>query len=219
MIKEKKKRKSTRTHKATLKQKDHVEDRSSMVGHEARLTAYIKRTMELNRKGHYLHEIAHIIAEEFNLDHVPNIATVCKWKATGLNAIDADIKALRMQFRLSQLEELEILKAKWMPIAAAQGLEIRRWKMEEGTLQPVLDENAVKEQIQATDQVVKILARQAKLLGLDLQEAMTEDGKGPKTLQELQLWIINQTNYHPETLRPVAIEDMKSGIRTIDIES
>ena len=83
-----------------------------------------------------------------------------------------------MQF--NQLEKLLIHK--WLPIAMAHSLEITRWKTVAGALQPELDSRSLAEQPRATDQVVKIMRRQAKLLGLDLQDAI--DHKKDEGLEE-----------------------------------
>ena len=91
--------------------------------------------------------------------------------------------------------------------------------MVEGELQPELDENAIKEQLDATSKCVSIMARQAKLLGLDLQQAVPDDKKdGPKTLQELQLWIINQVNHPSPGGPPMKTIEMQSGVEGLEEE-
>jgi len=47
---------------------------------------------------------------------------------------------------------------------------------------------------------------------------VSDDKKdGPKTLQELQLWIINQVNY-PQNGQPVKVLEMKSGVAGLEDE-
>ncbi len=209
-VKNKRSKKRART---TLVRKDHPEGSSNAVGHEERLAHYILRTLELKRKGYRLFQIAEMIATEFNLTHVPHIATVHNWSVTGMKEVNHDILQLQLELRINQFNELEKLKDKWMPIACADQLKIQRWKMEEGTLQPFMDENATAEQLKATNELVKIMARQAKLLGLDMEKAVTKDGEGPANLQELQIWLIN---HHPAPTQST-VHGSTGG--TIDIHS
>ena len=132
---------------------------SMMVGHVDRLTAYQKKSLELSRLGHPYHVIAAMIAEEFQLERVPCIATVHNWIQKGDLAYTDDINHLRYTLRLQQFNRLEsFLVHKWLPLAMAQSVEITRWKMVEGELQPELDENAIKEQLDATAKCVNILS-------------------------------------------------------------
>lgn len=180
--------------RTTIKSRKRIKGRKPKVGHEERLAAYQKRALFLKRLGHYHHEIADIIAAEFELESIPAITTVADWLKAGSTAVSKDIQELQWQMRLQQFTELEKLKSKWMPLATAGNLEITRWRMEEGELQPQLDENAIDEQIRATREVVNIMARQAKLLGLDIEKSIADNGEGPGTLQELQIWLINQVS-------------------------
>lgn len=183
-----------RTHRTSAVGKDRIKDRALSIGHEERLASYKKRALILKRKGHYHHEIADIIADEFELETIPAITTVAHWLKDGNDAVAHDIQELQWQARIEQFGQLERLKAKWMPIAVADELEIQRWRMQEGELQPFMDEDASKEQIEATKQVVSIMNRQAKLLGLDIEKSIAETGEGPGSLQDLQIWLINQVN-------------------------
>ncbi len=168
----------------TLVSKDHEGDRQD--GHTDRLNAYTKRALELSRTGHIYADIAKAIAQEFQLERVPCVATIHNWLTKGDLAYERDIAALRYELRMMQFNRLEkLLVYKWLPIAMAHSLEITRWKMVAGALQPELDARSLAEQLRATDQVVKIMGRQAKLLGLDLQDAIDHKKDGPKTLQEL----------------------------------
>lgn len=182
---------------ATLKTTSHPDGRKSQNGHEERLPMFIKRTLQMRREGLYFHEIAEAIANEFKLESIPCIATVYNWNKQGMGLINEDILALQYQIRIDQFTDLEKMKAKWMPIATANALEIRRWQMHEGELQPVMDENAVAEQIDATKAIVAIMARQAKLMGLDMEKAVAATGEGPESLQALQIWLVNQINTAP----------------------
>lgn len=165
-----------------------------MTGHEARLEAFVKRALELKRLNYYHHQVAEKIAEEFKLEVVPAITTVADWLKKGSEAVRRDIEELQWQMRIEQFKELDRLKAKWMPLATANALEIQRWVIVEGELQPSMDENAIKEQVDATKAVVAIMNRQAKLLGLDMEKAVTPTGEGPGSLQDLQIWLVNQIN-------------------------
>lgn len=180
---------TTRKKHPALKSKGHKG--SPIAGNETRLHLYIKRTLELVAEGWPHHRIANQIHQEFNLERIPAITTVARWKASGFDALSSDIQELQTQLRIDQFNQLEDMKSKWLPLATAERLELMRWKMVEGELQPELDENAIAEQVKANEQVIKIMTRQAKLLGLDLQPPEHKDGT-QMTFQEVQLWIINQ---------------------------
>lgn len=179
----------TKKKRPTLKSKSH--QGCGVAGHEERLASYIKRTLQLHGEGEPFHRIALKIADEYQLEKVPAVSTVANWRAQGFDAINEDIHELQVQLRMDQFNTLEDMKSKWLPLATAERLAIMRWKMVEGELQPELDENAIAEQVKANEQVIKIMARQAKLLGLDLQ-APEEKKDGDMSMQSLQLWIINQ---------------------------
>lgn len=213
------KRKKRKAVNATIALADRKPDGDPLAGHEARLALYIKRTLQLKRLDYPHWEVAEIIADEYKLDSIPAITTVADWYKKGMAAVREDIEELQWQMRIEQFNQLEKLKRKWMPLAMSDALEIRRWVMEEGTLQPELDENAVKEQIEATKQVVNIMARQAKLLGLDLTQSTNKDGDGPGTVQDLQLWMIGQINVsaHGAAIDiPSEVLELKAGIPEID---
>lgn len=207
----------------TIKATTHLPDRHAEDGHEERLASFIKRTLQLKRDGYHYHEIGPIIASEYKLEVIPHFTTVAKWRRQGMNAFDKDILDLANQMRMDQWEELESMKSKWLPIATAQALEIRRWKMVEGSLQPEMDEDALKEQLEATKQVVSICAAQAKLFGLNMEQAIASSGDGPESLQALQLWMVGQINIQGAPTGGVIdinptneILELKSGIPEVD---
>lgn len=205
---------------ATLKPKNFV-GKTAQAGHEERLASYIKRTLQLKQIGHPLYRIAQIISEEFNLEVIPHIATVALWRKQAMEAVTDDILVLQQQLRIDQFNELEQMKVKWLAVATADDIQIQRWRMEEGELQPFMDENATKEQIEATKQVVNIMSRQAKLLGLDIEKSPAVTGEGPQDLQSLQIWMINQTNIiNPQQGGSIDVQsevlELRSGIPEID---
>lgn len=221
LINEKKKNK----HRRSVRSKHAKKGAPLSVGHEDRLQSYTKRTLQLSRLGYYHHEIASTIALEYELESVPAITTIADWLKRGREAVAQDIKELQelqWQMRIAQFTELEKLKAKWIPLAMAENLEITRWVRIEGELQPSLDEDAVKEQIEATKQVVSIMQRQARLLGLDIEKSITEAGEGPASLQELQIWLIGQVNLSTGAPNGQAIDiqserlELRSGIKELD---
>lgn len=172
--------------------KDFAEGKPPQNGHAERLDMYIKRSLELKRLGYLHHEVAEKLTQEFNLERTPSITSISVWINTGRAAFSEDIQRLQEDMRIEQFTDLEKMKRKFLALANAEYLEITRWVMEEGSLQPKLDENAVKEQIDAGNLVIKIMTRQSKLLGLDLEKSVAKKGEGPSTLQELQLWLIGQ---------------------------
>ena len=195
---------------------------SPMVGNEERLSAYAKRALQLKRLGYYHYQIAEKIAEEFELEKEPAITTVADWLKKGDEAVSRDIEELKWQMRIEQYKELDRMKSKFMAIACANELEIRRWQMVEGELQPVIDESAMKEQTDAARVVVQIMNRQARLLGLDMEKAITQTGEGPQDLQSLQIWMIGQINMTTGAPNGGAVDiqsevlELRTGIPEID---
>lgn len=169
----------------------------SNLGHVDRLNAYCKRAHELKMLDWTHKEIAEKMCEEFQMVREPSIVTIANWLDKANFAFSLDIAKLAQQLRIEQFNELEKMKAKWLPLATANSLEITRWIRVEGSQQPAMDEDAVKEQIDATKAVVLIMARQAKLLGLDIEKKL-EDDKDKVDLNKLQMWIIGQVNQSPE---------------------
>lgn len=198
-------------------------NKEALVGHEARMEVYIARTLALKRLNYYHYEIAEEIAKEFDLVDVPAITTIATWLQKGRSAIREDIEELAWQMRLEAFQELDRMKRKFLQIACADELQIKRWAMIEGEMQPVLDENAVKEQLKAGQLVVQILARQAKLLGMDLEKSVTPQGEGPQSLSELHLWLIGNINAMGGEGKEINITgktlELKSGIPELDSDS
>lgn len=203
IIKPKKGRGRKKAKKPVMKSKDSLG--SPCTGHVERLHAFQKRAFDLKVLDMAHWEIAEKIAEEFNLERVPSVVTIANWLDKANFAFELDIAKLAAQMRIEQFNELERLKQKWMPLACAQELAIKRWIRVEGTLQPDLDENAVAEQIDATKAVVAIMARQAKLLGLDMDKKI-EGNKDELDLNTLQLWIIGQVNGSPDVTQALTFD-------------
>ena len=181
-----------------------TDSEDKQAGHADRLTAYQKKALELVRLGHTYADIAIKISDEFKLERVPCIATVHNRIQKGDLAYTQDIAHLRYTLRLEQFNRLEaFLVNKRLPLAMADHLKVTRWKMVEGEPQPDLDENAIQEQLDATSKCVSIMARQAKLLGLDLQQAVPDDKKdGPKTHRSCNSGSSTRlTIRHPESHR------------------
>jgi len=190
------------------------------VGRDERLVAFVQRAVELKRKDYFHHQIAQIIADEFKLSVVPSIPTISYWLAKDYEIRAEDIEEMKKQMRQEEFKRLEKLIAKWMPIALADDLQIQRWHFEEGVLQPFMDENATKEQLEATKVITKLIDQEAKLMGLNMEKVLTSDKDGPQDLMELQLWIINRVNGTAPNGKAIDVMseklELRSGIPEID---
>lgn len=187
------KRKSRRkAHQGTLVSVDHNPEASTNDGHEDRLKLYMRAAADLKSRGYTYQEIAPKIAEQFRLVAQPHFMTVARWCWKADETIDEEIKEIARHLRWDQWNELERMKNILMPIVCAEELEIRRWAVINGEKQPVFDEEAVAERLKACAEVVKIHARQAKLMNLDLGQAEVEKG-GVSTLAEIQAWLIQRS--------------------------
>lgn len=175
------------------------------VSNEERLSLIVRRAV-------YLHGIecqpyrviAQQLRDEFNLAFTPAISTICNWMAKGNAEFYDDIKELQKQIRLQQFEECEELKGKWFD-AAHRKIEVTRTRIQDGSPVEIVDENAFAEQARAAEIYLKLLARQAKLLGLDM-ETSTEGKNDKIDIQQIYLSISRLITYGP---RPEKQEDGK----------
>ena len=81
----------------------------------------------------------------------------------------------------------------------------------QGELQPELCENAIDEQLKATIALVKIMDRQAKLMGLDLEKKV-EENKGVLDKDSIHLWIIGEVN---KSIAPQGAIDIQAEARPV----
>lgn len=175
--------------KTTLMPKGHVGSGAS--GHETRLKAYVKEALEQKRKGISNSALALHIADKYNLERVPSPMTISRWLRHGNDQQDEAITELQVQIRLERFSQIEAIIDKWLPIATAERFTVQKWKTVEGEPQPFFDENALDYQLEATDRVIKAMAREGKMLALDLDQ--TKDSAGvPMTLQQVQLLILDR---------------------------
>lgn len=173
---------------AAIQLKEHAGNPAT-TGHDARLLMYKKRAIELRALDHTLLEIAQMIYVEFQMERPPSLSTVHNWLESIYQDTKDDLLAIHWTLRFEQFKQLEKMKLKWLAVANADELAIRRWVRTKEGEQPTLDENAVAEQLKATEAAVKIMARQARLFGLDLEQAI-KDGEGPQG--DMHLWVIQQ---------------------------
>lgn len=185
-----KKARQTKRGKTAIRLIDAKKDKPATIGHDERLQAYIKRAMELKILDYTHFEIANKMWEEFQMERIPSISTVHGWLEKGYQKTDDDIKKMQWTWRMQQMERLERLVAKWMPLALADELSIQRWIRTKEGPQPTIDENAIGEQLKASELLVKILAREGRLFGFDVESA-EKTGEGIGDLQSMQVWIIN----------------------------
>jgi hypothetical protein len=176
--------------KTAIRLVDANKDKPATIGHDERLQAYIKRAMELKILDYTHFEIAQKMFEEFKMERIPSITTVHRWIEQGYQKTDEDIKHMQWSFRLQQMERLERLVSKFLPIALCDELEIRRWVNTKEGPQPTIDENAIGEQLKAGELALKIMARQGRLFGFDV-ESLPKDMEGVGDLQSMQIWIVN----------------------------
>jgi hypothetical protein len=177
---------------------------------------YMKRAIELKRMDYTHFQIAQTMHVEFNMERRPAISTVSYWLDALYRHTDEEMKRVHCQFRAEQFEQLERLKSKWLKIAMAQDLEIQRWINTKGGKQPTIEENAINEQLKATEAIVKIMARQARLLGLDVERAGPQVD-GAQDRQEMQLWIIRQISMMG--VAPAEGSKMESGREVLELTS
>lgn len=139
--------------------------------------------------------IAEELWQEFKLEVCPSLTAVCRWIASAKEVLLHEISDLQIQLRMEQLNELEELKRPWWE-AATRNLLVRRTVMRDGRAIEEVDEDAFKEHEKAANVVIKLMERQARLLGLDL--AGSDDNKGKATnIQEIYMFISQQLNSAP----------------------
>lgn len=182
---------------------------------------YMKRAVELKSLDYTHWQIAEALHKEFNMEKVPAISTVSYLLDGAYQLTDEEIKRMQWQWRLDQFKQLERLRQKWMTLALTDELTIQRHgRDEQGEETLIMDENATAEQLKATNECVKIMARQARLFGLDLEKQIEKDDGGFANLQDMQVWIIQQINHigGAPTGAPM-IEDRKSDGIVLELKS
>lgn len=153
----------------------------------------IKRALELKRMDNTHFEICVALQQEFNLERLPGVSTVADLLDAAYRATDAEIKQIQWQWRMEQFEQLERAKMKWFRLVTADegDFKVRRIEGRGEDTAVILDENIIGEQIKANQEMVRIMARQARLFGLDLETAIKSEGED---VGNLQVWILNQIN-------------------------
>lgn len=125
-----------------------------MIGNVERLEDKIRMSHELKARGFYNYEIADAIAERYGCDR-PDPSTVSNWLAAHRNAANEDIREFINEARLYHFKFLQEQLRKWHAITMS-----KRFSRDE--------------QMKALFAFLKIMERQARLLGLDLPQAKTE---------------------------------------------
>ena len=166
------------------------------LGNEERISILSRRAVYLHGfEGRPYRVIATMLADEFKLVTVPSISSICEWLRVGKVEFMKDIVDMRMQIRLQQFDECEDLKRQWFAAANRQIL-VARTKVIDGQPMEIIDENAFDEQAKALGGYIKLMERQAKLLGLDLSGVEEEKG-GKQSPQEIYLYISQMLNQNP----------------------
>ena len=98
-----------------------------------------------------------------------------------------DINDMRKQLRMEQFNECEELKREWHK-AASRKIYVSRIKIVDGEPIEIVDEEAFKEQAKAAEIYLKLMERQAKLLGLDFAGNEGEKDK-QQSPQEIYLFV------------------------------
>ena len=100
------------------------------------------------------------------------------------------IKEQQMILRIDAFNELETLRFKYLDIASAAAVCIKKTKVRDGERIEYIDEDAFDKQIDALNGYLKIMAQQSALMGLNLKDADYEAGEG-NTADSLKIWILN----------------------------
>ena len=189
----------------------------SNLGAVERLHTKILRAWHLRSEGLFYHEIAKIIGEEFNEKPVSQ-KCIMEWLDKYKEEFFKEIKEFQARSRMEQYMQMERMKRKFLPIACLDELHVKRHVKagEEGVIQ-VIDENAFEEQRKASETVIKIMQRQANLMGLDLTKARNEEEGPIHSLLDLQIWITNQVN--PAIQMPGEKKAPGRTLETLELES
>lgn len=172
-------------------------DGKQQIGNEERLTLIVRRAVYLHGiEGKPYRVIAQQLKDEFKLANLPAASTICRWMKLGQAEFLDDINDMRKQLRIEQFNECEELKAKWFA-AANREILIVRHRMVDGKKIEIIDENAFNEQAKAATIYLKLMERQAKLIGLDLAGTEPQEG-GKQSAQDIYLWISQQIQNDPK---------------------
>ena len=167
----------------------------AQAANEERMAVIAKRAVYLHGfEGKPYRVIAQQLKEEYSLAFVPSMPTMCRWMNLGKAELLDDIKELRSQLTIQQFNECEDLKATWFE-AANRNLEVKRLRMCNGEQVEEVDEDAFAEQAKAAEVYIKLMDRQAKLLGLDLARPNDTGRDGKVDLQEIYLYVSKHITY------------------------
>lgn len=151
-------------------------------------------------------EIPALLVKEFPLlQRAPCQKTVCFWiKDASLGSRTK--QEIQQEFLERTHIQFRALQAKWIPIATADTLNVQRSRMKDGELVSYIDEEAVKEQLEATKVVTKLFEVEARFIGVT--EAQKTTDQPSVTLNAL---IINATSNafegeHPKQLGGLLID-------------
>lgn len=172
-------------------------------------------SLEWSLRGLTAIEIAEEIARKHNCP-TPDQRTIYKWLHKFDECILEDIKGYTLHLRHRQHGMIQRIYKRWMPVLEAEALHVQRMRMQDGEMVPVIDEDSYKEQLKATEIVLKAMEREATLMDLD-QKKEIEDGQGQLTGELLAAFIrqqIGQSNDSLQNAKPLL--EMKSGVEGMD---
>lgn len=171
----------------TIKTKGHTG--KSTEGQNQRLVMLKQRAMRLRAEGLSLALTAETLADEFKLERIPPTTTVFRWTADVALELKEDYDRTSIAYRTEQDAQIDELLRRWMPLALADHLRIQKFKQSAEGPVPYIDEHAYDESLKALDRCLKLMARRARLWNLDLTKVEINTGDGPKTYQDLLLWV------------------------------
>jgi len=171
----------------------------------------MKRSLQLSLEGFNIYEISEVIGKEFKCLK-PDPSSIWRWLQKANEFIEEDIKGYTTHLRHRQHGMIQRIYKRWMPVLEAEALHVQRMRMEKGEMVPVIDENSYKEQLKATEIVIKAMEREARLMDLDAQKEPVNEG-AVLTAELISQLIRNQITGGD------GVKDLKSAKPILELES
>lgn len=186
------KAKKKSVHHRTTRIKDrNPQSKSVIVGGAERFSMLASRAAELRCKEYGLAEIAIILKNEFNLDQAPCPESVCRYIKKVVTGALEQAQGLVLELRRDQHARITKLIRHYEALLIPGKLHIVRTEKVRGETVTVMDEKPFDDQRKLLETVIHLLAREAKLMGLDIEQIPIGKSEG---MDATALFMLVQNN-------------------------
>lgn len=179
-----------RSPNATVKTTYHPPGVHALQGSVERRMMLVNEAAILKTRGFSLRQIADQLVIQFSLETTPQPKTVYEWIDEGLIEGRENLKeAAETYARLTIARSEKLIRSLW-DIATGKVI-VQRTKMVAGFETQILDEEAIKEQIQAAAEIRKQMQLECQVLGVTKRDDLDLGAMDMKTAQTFIVQTIN----------------------------